>query len=102
MILFDDDDVWRSCCDLEFMRRRFGRDTARQISRRLQQLEAVTDLDDLKFLPFPTRLVDGHAEVAVNDDLTLLLDIAQATPGRAHAMTTIHIRSIRASSRSSR
>lgn len=102
MICFDGDDVWRSCCDLEFMRRRFGRDTARQISRRLQQLDAINDLDDLKFLPFRSRLVDDHVEVAVNDDVTLLLDIAPSIPGRPHAMTTINIHSIRSSSRSSR
>lgn len=102
MICFDSHDVWRSCCDLEFMRRRFGRDTARQISRRLQQLDALNDLDDIEFLPFRSRLVDGHLEVDVNDDVTLLVNIAPADPGRPHAMTTINIHSIRSNGRPSR
>lgn len=52
VLLFDSDLAWQDCCDGEQMRRKWGADAARRISRRLQQLEAMTTLADLKFMPF--------------------------------------------------
>ena len=91
VIRFRDDEARRSCCDLGYMRRQFGLDTARQISHRLQQLEAINSIDDLAFLPFGSRVVDDHLEVTVNDNLSLLLEIPHTTSGRRTSMTTIII-----------
>jgi hypothetical protein len=56
------------------MQQRWGRDLARCISRRLQQLEAMTSLDDLAFMPFESaEHPDGLIEIALDDDTSLFL-----------------------------
>jgi hypothetical protein len=98
VLQFRDDDVRRCCCDLAHMRRRFGGETSRQISHRLQQLEALVAIDDLEFLPFDSHRVDGGIEVTVNTNLSLLLEVSESTTGELHAMISIVIRSVRTTS----
>lgn len=95
---FEDDDVWRDCCDPSRMRRRFGPEVSRLISHRLQQLEAMATVDDLDVLPFDSLWVDGGVEVTVCPGVSLLLD-PQHT-GEGYDMTTIVVRSIRMTAQS--
>lgn len=74
VLRFSDEKVWRDCCDLAHMRRRWGSTRTRQISHRLQQLDAMTSLADLDFLPLNCQAIDGRVEVDVDDDLVLVLD----------------------------
>ena len=97
ILRFRDSEVRRDCCDLAHMRERWGADTARLISHRLQQLEAMTSLDDLAFLPFDSRTVGGVTEVVVGGGVVLLLEVPQPTTGEPHAMETIVISSVRTS-----
>jgi hypothetical protein len=72
---FSDESVWRDCCDAVHMRRRWGTEVSRVISRRLQQLEAMTTIDELDFLPFDSRtLGDAAFEVDVTADIVLAIE----------------------------
>ena len=51
-------------------------------------------IEDLEFLPFDSRRVDGGIEVTINDDVSLLL-VPQPRTGELHTMTTIIIHSVR-------
>lgn len=71
---FANDAVWRDCCDGPHMQRRWGLERARHISRRLQQLEAMTALADLDFMPFDSREHDdGLVEVAVDEAVSVFM-----------------------------
>lgn len=96
---FDDAEIHRLCCDPTVMRRRFGPAVTSLISRRLQQLEAMTSLADLRFLPFDHRVVDDEVEIAIDEDLVLVVTSTQPAPG-APTMndTTITIRAFRTTS----
>jgi len=92
VVRFRGADARRACCDLAWMRRRWGPDTARSISRRLQQLEAMESLADLAFLPFDcTWRDDGAFEVAVTGQLALVIEQGPATSERGATMNTITI-----------
>lgn len=101
-VRFRDREVRRDCCDLAHMRKRWGADTARLISHRLQQLEAMTSIDDLAFLPFDSRRVDGRIEVVVGGGAVLLLEVPKPTTGEPHAMDIIVISSVRTSTPATR
>jgi hypothetical protein len=94
VLRFQDDRVWRDCCDPVHMRRRWGAERTRRIALRLQQLAAMTALSDLSFLPFHSRVVDGCIEVEVCDDLVLLLDAPETTSHDGVAMVSVGIRSL--------
>lgn len=71
---FDSEDLWRVCCDHAHMGSRWGPERARCLDRRLQQLEAMTTLDDLAFMPFDWHeRADGTIEVAIDDDTALFV-----------------------------
>src|SRR5262245_51554336 len=75
VLRFRSAEVRRTCCDLARMRRLWGPVAARRISHRLQQLEAMTTLADLKFLPFDSYEHDGGVvEVSVADQLSLFIE----------------------------
>ena len=96
VVRFRSDDIRRACCDLEWMRRRWGSDAARSVSRRMQQLEAIATLADLAFLPFDIREHDGGLfEVAVTDHLSLFIEQGPATSQRGAPMNTITITGVR-------
>jgi hypothetical protein len=96
VVRFRSDDIRRACCDLEWIRRRWGPGAARSVSRRLQQLEAMTTLADLAFLPFDSCEQDGGVfEVAVTDHLALFIEQGPATSQRGAPMNTITITGIR-------
>lgn len=93
---FRDSDVRRSCCDLRLMRERGGAVAARRLSRRLQQLEAMTSLADLAFLPFVTsETEDGAIEVVVTDHLSLLLERGSTISEEDNLMDTVTIIEVR-------
>ncbi len=95
-IRFRSDDLRRACCDLAYMRRLWGPDVARAVSRRLQQLEAMATLADLMFLPFDSCEHDGGVfEVAVTDHLALFIERGPDTSQRGAPMTTIMLTGIR-------
>jgi hypothetical protein len=96
VLLFCSDEVWRSCCNATRMRQLWGTAAAHQLSRRLQQLEAMTTLSDLDFLPFAaTRLQDGVIEVAVDGRLALILK-AEPDESKGDApMNTITVTGVR-------
>lgn len=72
---FADESVWRDCCDGGHMLRRWGGEVSRVISRRLQQLEAMTTLDDLDFVPFDAEQHDdGVVVVTVAADVVLVIE----------------------------
>lgn len=93
VLQFNDEKVWLDCCDPAHMRRRWGAVRARQISHRLQQIEAMTSLADLLFLPLDCRTVDGRVEVDVDEDLVLVLE-PQETSQQGDLMTTVFIRAL--------
>jgi hypothetical protein len=75
VLRFGSDAVWRDCCDQSHMGRRWGVVPARKLSQRLQQLEAMISLEDLKFLPFVSeRRPDGVIEIAIDDDTALFVE----------------------------
>lgn len=77
---FGSDEARSDCCDLGRMRRRWGGDAARRVSRRLQQLEAVTTLADIAFLPFDSfEHGNGEIEIGVTDDLGLFITPADTS-----------------------
>ena len=93
VLRFASEAVWRDCCDAVYMRHRWGSDRARRLSRRLQQLEAMTSLDDLDFMPFNSHEhVDGSVEVVIDDDSSLLMrevDQQQEDAPMLHATTVL-------------
>ena len=96
VVRFRSDDVRRACCDLAWMRRCWGPDRARAVSRRLQQLEAMETLADLAFLPFDCSEHDGGVfEVAVTDQLALFVERGPGISQRGAPMDTITITGIR-------
>lgn len=96
VIRFRSDDLRRACCDLGYMRRLWGPGVARAISRRLQQLEAMSTLADLMFLPFDScEYLSGVFEVAVTDQLALFIERGPDTSERGAPMTTITVAGIR-------
>lgn len=75
VLRFRSDRMRHSCTDLARMRTLWGPAVARQISRRLQQVEAMATLADLKFLPFDSHEHDGGVvEVAVTDRLSIFIE----------------------------
>jgi len=78
VVRFRNEEVRRACRDLPGVQRRWGHVVARAISRRLQQLEAMSALADLDFLPFESHEHDnGVFEVEVTEDLALFIEGAQ-------------------------
>lgn len=56
------------------MRRQFGEELAGRLSRRLQQLEAMTSLNDLSFMPFEfAEHPRGVIEIAVDVEISLFV-----------------------------
>ena len=72
-IHFESEDVWRSCCDASVMADRYGAANALRISQRLQQLEAMTSMDDLAFLPCDQRPSHAGYELTITAELVLLI-----------------------------
>lgn len=89
-IQFVDEDTHRSCCDLAFMRRRYGEERARAISRRLQQLAALSSMLELDALPFGRQAVEEGLEIEVAPGLALVIDATAPTTGEPH-MTDLNI-----------
>lgn len=92
VLRFNDENVWRCCCDRAHMRRQWGPARTRQISHRLQQLEAMASVADLSFLPLESRTVGNQIEVDVDDELVLVLDTS--TPRQGELMVTVVVRSL--------
>lgn len=81
---FRSNEVRLACCDLARLRRRWGPVVARRISHRLQQLEAMTTVADLAFLPFDFyEHGGGVVEVTVAEDLSLLIERLDMSEGEA-------------------
>lgn len=81
LLRFARESVWRDCSDAAHMHTRWGPKRARLISRRLQQLEAMTALADLDFMPFESHdHGDGVVEVAIDDDLSLFVEYVTKRP----------------------
>jgi len=96
VLRFRDDAVRRVCCDPAHMRRLWGPVVARRISCRLQQLEAMTTLADLDFLPFNACEYDGGViEVDVADHLALLMERGADTAEGGAIMHTITVTGLR-------
>jgi hypothetical protein len=96
VLRFPSDEVRQACCDLARMRRLWGPIVARRISRRLQQLEAITTLADLGFLPFDSyEHDDGVFEVAVTDRLALFIERGPDSSEGEALMDTIVITALR-------
>ncbi|MGH3783099.1 MAG: hypothetical protein ACRDRO_21370 [Pseudonocardiaceae bacterium] len=102
-LLFRTDAVCRQCCDLAHMRDVWGPDVARRISRRLQQLEAMSTLDDLAFLPFGSHInTDGHIRVMITPDLTLAIEHAPEATDRETTMPSITVTHVLVTSKAAR
>lgn len=103
VLRFCSDEVRRSCSDLARMRSMHGDAVAHQVSRRLQQLEAMTALSDLDFLPFDSSEHDsGTIEVAVNDRLALFIEPGPDDPEGEGPMNTLTITGLRGRSKAAR
>jgi hypothetical protein len=103
VLRFRSEEVRRHLCDLMHMRRLWGPAVARRISHRLQQLEAMTTLADLSFLPFdPYEHDEVVIEVAVTDHLSIFMERgADMSEGEA-LVHTITVTGLRGSSTSAR
>ena len=89
VLQFETEALWRACCHSAEMRRRWGDDLARRISLRLQQLEAMTSLADLDFMPFDvTEDADGIIEIALDDEMSLFLREAPPAQEDGHMPQT--------------
>lgn len=65
----------RACCDDETMLQAWGQATTRAMHRRLQQLEAMTSVEDLAFLPCDSyEREDGRFVVGVTEHLSLVIE----------------------------
>lgn len=74
-IRFTDSEVARRFGDLGRLRHEHGVAGARRISQRMQQLEAMTSLDDLAFMPFESRVMpDGTTQVDVSSELSVVIE----------------------------
>ncbi len=93
ILRFNDENVWRDCCDASNMLRRWGAERTHQIAHRLQQLDAMTSLTDLEFLPLDSHTLDGRVEVDVDDELALVLDLS-TPPRQGDLMATVVVRSL--------
>jgi len=90
VLRFETEAIWRACCDTAVMRQRWGKDLARCISRRLQQLEAMTSLDDLAFMPFDSAdHPDGLIEIALDDNTSLFVREGAPTQEDGHLPTSL-------------
>ena len=101
-LLFRTDAIRRQCCDLTHMRGAWGSETARRISRRLQQLEAMSTLDDLAFLPFASYYnSDGRVHVMITSDLALVIEPAPEATER-DTMPSITVTQVLVTSKAAR
>lgn len=88
-VRFADESVWRDCCDGGHMLQRWGRELSRVISRRLQQLEAMTTLDDLDFVPVESeQFDDGVVFVTVAADVVLVIEPSERRAREDGSMNT--------------
>ena len=95
VVRFDNATVKRACCDESAMPKAWGPTTVRAISRRLQQLEAMTSIEDLGFLPFDAqRRGDGQFEVAVTEQVALVADWRADKEREGITMDTIVITAV--------
>lgn len=102
-LLFRTDTVRRQCCDAAHMRRLWGPELARNISRRLQQIEAMSTLDDLAFLPFDSHHdADGRIHVMIAPDLALAIEPVPEATERETKMPTIIVTNVLATSKAVR
>ncbi len=102
-LLFRSDAVRQQCCDLAHMWDGWGPELARRVSRRLQQLEAMSTLDDLAFLPFDSHHnADGRIHVMITAELALAIEPAPETTGRETAMPSITITQVLVTSKAAR
>ncbi len=96
VLRFRSDDARRACCDLAYMRQMWGPGAARLLSRRLQQLEAMTTLADLSHLPFDFREHRGGViEVAITGHLALFIEPGPQKSQEGASMSTIMITGVR-------
>jgi hypothetical protein len=96
VLRFRSDEVRRACCDLARMQRLWGPVVARRISCRLQQLEAMTTLAELDFLPFDSYEHDGGViEVAVAGHLALFIERGPDTSEGEALMYTMTVTGVR-------
>ena len=103
VLRFASEEVRRACSDPVRMRQRWGPTGARQISRRLQQLEAMEAITDLAFLPLYSRSrTDGAIDVDVNDHLTLLVQPGVETSHGGRSVSTILVSAVYARSSAAR
>lgn len=86
------------------MRRTWGVGSAGRLTRRLQQLEAMTSLDDLGFMPFDSeKLAGGVIEIAIDDDLSIFVTAVTPTeedghmPGATVRITAVSAKTMTAS-----
>lgn len=101
-LLFRTDAIRRHCCDLAHMRATWGPNVARRISRRLQQLEAMSTLDDLAFLPFDSyRNANGCIHVKITPDLALVIEPAPEATER-DTMPSITVTQVLVTSKAAR
>lgn len=102
-LLFHTDAIRRHCCDLAHMRDVWGLEVARRISRRLQQLEAMSALDDLAFLPFDSyHNADGRIHVMITADLALVIEPAPEATEREATMRSITVTHVLVTSKAAR
>lgn len=99
VLRFASEEAKRACCDAAHLRRAHSPEIARRISRRLQQLEAMESLSDLQFLPFDSVIrEDGVVEVAITEQLMLLIQREESAPERDQLMYQITINGLEACS----
>ena len=99
VLRFGNEALWRDCCDATHMRHRWGPERARRLSRRLQQLEAMTSLEDLAFMPFNSlERADGGIEIAVDKDTSLLVQGADRSQEDQAMQVTVIVTAVDARS----
>lgn len=102
-LLFRTDGVRRQCCDVAHMRKLWGSEVARCVSRRLQQLEAMSTLDDLAFLPCNSyHNTDGRIHVMITPELALTIEPVPEATERETSMPGITVIQVLVTSKAAR
>ena len=80
------------CCDTASMTRSWGAEAAEQLALRLQQLAAMTSVNDVSFLPCDTSINgEGRLHITVAGGLAVVVSEAAEEAVRDEYMTDVLI-----------
>jgi hypothetical protein len=95
---FKTEELRDHCCDMDRMTKAWGAESAACVARRLQQLAAMTSLDDMAFLPCESsRDADGRLRVGVDAKQTIVLSdagVRRVRDAQGHTVSVLMVEQI--------